>query len=193
MAFVELLHGPYECGPHKTGAPVLCAVHGLQVVGGFWGPRSWPRARVKGRPQLIVCDGLLLALKTETREAVSFHWGVHVQTVANWRRALGLTHVLTEAVVRFRSRVMQENRAAHPETFLFPGIAHLQALSNEARRNLGLATAGERRWSQEDLALLQHGEVRQLALRLGRTPHSVRSARSRVMRLANLTKDSRMC
>ncbi len=180
MVHVDLLRQGYSQRHCRVGDEILCAVHGMQVVGGFWGPQSWPRARVRGRPQLIVCDGLLSALKIESREAISFHWGVHIATVANWRRALGLTHQITDAVKRIRRQVMHGNRQGRPELYVEPGTSYLKSLTIAQRRELGWISAGSRKWTDIELNQIEVGDVQMLSEQLQRSVNSIRSARYRL-------------
>lgn len=181
MTHVDLIGRGYTLRPYRIGDEIYCAVHGVQVIGGFWGPRTWPRAKVRGRPQLIVCDGLLDALKVESREAISFHWGVHVATVANWRRALGLTHQLAEGVKQIKRSVMLGNLRERPEKFVHPGKEYLNSLTLAQRRELGWATAGDRKWTATELDLLYAADIESLSVQIKRSVHSVRSARRRLL------------
>ena len=182
MSLPQFIAGPYELRPCRLYDEMLCAVHGLQVIGGFHGPMQWPRAKVRGRPQLIVCDGLLAALSVELRDAVAFHWGVHVRTVANWRDALGFTHDVSPAVHAFRAGVMRTNRLRSPEVFELPGIQHLQQLDVQTRRGLGWSTAGKRRWTEIEIQQTLVADSRVVSKTLGRSLNSVRSAKYRAMR-----------
>lgn len=180
MIFLELLGKNYTLRHCRVGDEIVCAVHGMQVVGGFCGPRSWPRAKVSGRPQLIVCDGLLQALKVESQEAIAFHWGVHVRTVANWRRTLGLTHQTVEGVKHIRRKVMHDNRQERPESFVYPGVKYLEALTEEQRKELGWISAGNRKWTDLELKHIHEGDVHLLSEQLQRSINSIRSARYRL-------------
>src|SRR5580698_5439111 len=86
----RLLYGPYNAPDVCIGSELQCNVYGLQIVAGWWGPKQWPRAKARGRPRLIICDELSRAIKFETCETVSTHWGVHISTIAKWRKKLGL-------------------------------------------------------------------------------------------------------
>jgi len=180
MAFLELLGKKYTLRHCRVGDEIICAVHGMQVVGGFCGPRSWPRAKVRGRPQLIVCDGLLQALRVESREAIAFHWGVHVATVANWRRALGLTHQIADAVTHIKRQMMHDNRQVRPESFVYPGVKYLETLTEAQRKELGWISAGNRKWSDLELKQLNEEDAHLLSERLQRSINSIRSARYRL-------------
>ena len=178
----QLIGGPYELRACRQHDEILCAVHGLQVIAGFFGPMQWPRAKVRGRPQIIVCDGLLDALSIETRDTIAFHWGVHLRTVANWRRALAMTNEVSRAVHSLRSAAMLHNHLTRPDAFKLPGKEHLEQLDHVARQRLGWTTAGERVWTDEDLQQVLTHDSRTVSARLGRSLNAVRSARYRALR-----------
>jgi hypothetical protein len=79
--------------PHprvRVGSPLFCEARRRTVtVTGFSpGPIPWPVGRTCTRPTLIVCGGLVGAVRRERVEAVAWGWGVTRQTVAKWRRVL---------------------------------------------------------------------------------------------------------
>ena len=176
----SLLLETYSEAPQvKIGDELLCEISGLQIVMSFHGPMAWPRAKVKGRPQLIVCGALKRAVLDERRESVAAQWGVHTRTVANWRRKLGLTGSVGRAVHEFKAARMQIARVECPERFEMPGLAHLWTLTAAERRLLGTMTAGDRAWTPVELSSLDHGKVQELSLRLNRSVAAINSAKSR--------------
>lgn len=89
-----LLYGPYAAPTVQVGAALMCLRAGIVVVGGYTsGPIPWPRVRKTGRPQLILCGDLVLAVRLESELAVAYWWGVGVTTVWAWRKALGIGRV----------------------------------------------------------------------------------------------------
>lgn len=178
----RLVGGPYSLSTQvSNGDAILCAAHGLQRVAGFYGPKQWPRAAVKGRPQLIVFGPLIEALKHEARQAVACHWGVSLATVANWRRKLrisGTPIYADRALKSARMRVAHEER---PDVFVAPGKRFLKNLSPEARKDLGVRTASVRAWREEDLQQLRFTSDREFSTVTGRSLHAVRSARRRYL------------
>lgn len=87
---VRFVGGPYAPPNVRVGAWLKCELRGLLQVGGFSNALiPWPTA-VKHRKQLIVCRDLVKALKTESRLAVCFHFGISLQMVSQYRRRLGI-------------------------------------------------------------------------------------------------------
>src|SRR5262249_18747199 len=88
----QLLYGPYRPPRCRVGTWLRCAVRGaVKVCGMSDGRIPWPVARVKrGRPFLIVCGGLVRAIRREAEIAVAYWWGVGLWTAWQWRQALGV-------------------------------------------------------------------------------------------------------
>ena len=94
---VKLLFGPYRAPPLRRGDRAFCHVRDYPVVVIGWSDARIPRPRClpldpprHGRGPLID-DGLARAIRHESATAVAHWWGVHVSTVLNWRKALGVT------------------------------------------------------------------------------------------------------
>src|SRR2546427_4302036 len=98
-------------------------MRGYLKVGGYSdGPIPWPiRYRTNS---IILCGDLVLAVKQEAAEAVSFHWGVCLSVVQRWRKALevpehnpGTRQLLRrrraelQPQIRQRAEVRAKNRA----------------------------------------------------------------------------------
>src|SRR5437773_2389945 len=83
----ELLSGPYNPPRARRGGHLFCEMRSTVKVRGYSdGPIPWP---VKwGTRSLILCGELLDAVKQESELAVGHHWGVSINVVQNWRRAL---------------------------------------------------------------------------------------------------------
>jgi len=88
----KLLHGPYRTPKYCIERRVRCAVRGEMKIKEFSdAPISWPMGRLRGGPCfLIVCGGLLKAIRRESEQAICHHWGVCRTTVWNWRKALNV-------------------------------------------------------------------------------------------------------
>ena len=90
------LLGSYQTPQFKSGDVVPCVLRGnVKVVGVTVARIPWPTGkRIDGRknstPAIILCDGLVDAVKNESNEAVCYWWGVTGQTVTLWRKALGI-------------------------------------------------------------------------------------------------------
>jgi hypothetical protein len=92
MPDTTLIGGPYRAPRCRVGRILESAVTGDQVVSGMTGaPIPWPYVQRRGdKRSLIVCGGLEQAIRTESIEAVAYHWGVSRWTVSRWRRALAV-------------------------------------------------------------------------------------------------------
>jgi len=176
----RLQHGPYSVPKTRIGASLFCAAHGLQVVAGWYGPKQWPRARVKGRPQLIVCGDLVRALSLETRETVALHWGVHPFTVVNWRKKLGITGTPTASGIEFKRAKMRVMRAKQPDSWVTPGLRYFEKLSPAERKLRMPRVAEHRMWSSAEVDKLRALDNKQAAKDLGRSYSSVANARQRL-------------
>lgn len=87
---VRFVGGPYAPPFVPIGGWLKCELRGMIQVGGYSnGLIPWPVA--VGHPrQMIVCADLVKALKTESRVAVAFHFGISPQMVSEYRRRLGI-------------------------------------------------------------------------------------------------------
>jgi hypothetical protein len=179
IAARRLIYGPYVAPEVKIGDELLCSVYGLQVVSGWCGPKQWPRAKARGRPRLIICGDLRRALELETCETVCLHWGIHLSTVAKWRKKLGLELNMTVAGSAFRVAKMRTERLKNPERYVFPGQHAISTLSLEARNAIGRLTAGTRAWSVDEIEALRHLTNKAAELKLHRSLGSIRNARAR--------------
>jgi hypothetical protein len=80
----KLLFGPYQMPRCRVGRWLTCAIRGrVKVVGITSGLIQWPRTHSRA---LIICGGLLRAIRRESNQAVARWWGVSELTVSVWRR-----------------------------------------------------------------------------------------------------------
>lgn len=87
----ELLGGPYRPPACKVGDWLDDERDGLLQVGGWTeAPIRWPRRKKTGKHSPILCGDLVQAVRTESVEAIRYHWGVGATTVWAWRQALGV-------------------------------------------------------------------------------------------------------
>jgi len=64
-------------------------LRGLVKFAGFTNARiPWPTVKKCGSASLILCGDLIRAVKTESKPAVAYYWGVCDATVKNWKRIL---------------------------------------------------------------------------------------------------------
>jgi len=144
---IRLHFGPYHPPRCLIGDVLTCAVRGrVKVVGFSSGRIPWPVTFVgNGVPSLIVCGGLLRAVRRESRPAVAYWWGIRVLTVFVWRRALKNPEC--------RARFLRAKRLAH-----LRAAARQKRLQRPPRVPL---------WKPEWDALLGSEPDRKLAMRLG--------------------------
>lgn len=87
---VRFVAGPYQPPLVPIGGWLKCKLRGELQIGGYTNALiPWPTA-VGHHKQLIICGDLLRALKTESRLAVAYHFGVSHALVSEWRRRLGI-------------------------------------------------------------------------------------------------------
>lgn len=86
----KLLYGPYAPPNCRVGDKLLCEYRDREVtIGGITDGRvPWPCARGPAPQGPILCGSLILAVRSESENAVAYHWGVSTTTVKKWRRAL---------------------------------------------------------------------------------------------------------
>lgn len=87
-----LIGGPYSAPPGGAGDSLTCRIRGrVAIAGHSTAPIPWPFTFASSsRPTFIFCGDLVRAVETESREAVAHWWGVSLETVRLWRRALGV-------------------------------------------------------------------------------------------------------
>ncbi|MBI3870009.1 MAG: hypothetical protein HY299_15910 [Verrucomicrobia bacterium] len=87
---VRFVDGPYSPPMISIGGWLKCKLRDDLQVGGYSnGLIPWPVALGRAN-QLIVCGDLVRALKTESRLAVSFHFGISLALVSEYRQKLGI-------------------------------------------------------------------------------------------------------
>jgi hypothetical protein len=148
-------------------------------VAGWWGPKQWPRGKARGRPRLIICDELSRAIKSETCETVSTHWGVHISTIAKWRKKLGFETAISVAASSYRGAKMRRERTARPDCYVLPGYHAIASLTSAARMEVGRRSAGARAWSLQEIETLRHLTNDSAVVQLNRSFSSIMNARAR--------------
>ncbi len=96
----------YSTPRYEYGDTVTDAIRGdVVIVKTSDAPIPWPMARLPGgrKPGLVVFDGLLIALRTESNVAICHWWSVTGQTVTKWRRLLGIDQK-TPGALRLRQQ-----------------------------------------------------------------------------------------
>src|SRR6266446_8268051 len=86
----QLLYGPYQPPEIPPNGVLFCEIRGYLRVG-LWSnaPVPWPK-RWRSN-SLVVCGDLARAVRQESVDAISYHWGVCRGVVQTWRKALGVT------------------------------------------------------------------------------------------------------
>jgi hypothetical protein len=80
--------------PCEIGSSLKCRLRGrLKVAGITDAPVPWPwtwQSQGGGKRLLILCGDLVRAVRTESAQAIVYHWGVGRQLVSEWRSTLGV-------------------------------------------------------------------------------------------------------
>jgi len=102
----RLIKGPYRMPACEVGSILTDRVRGRVIVGGITtAPIPWPWSlhhHGAGIRVPILTGDLVKAVRTESNQAVAYHWGVSRWTVARWRRALGLGRMTPGTLARWR-------------------------------------------------------------------------------------------
>jgi hypothetical protein len=85
----RLIDGPYYPPRTARGHFLVCEFRGKVKVGGYSNaPIPWPR--IWNRRSLVMCGDLVRALKTESRYAISYYWGLSLASVSAYRTQLSV-------------------------------------------------------------------------------------------------------
>src|SRR5262245_32664630 len=177
---VRLLFGPYQAPPLKRGDRAFCLVrdYPVRVIGWSDARISWPRCLPLDPPRrgrgLLIEDELARAVRHESAAAVAHWWGVHLSTVLNWRKALGVTRSNNEGSRRLVLGAVQASLDAR----------FGQAGGSGRRRRRGAAGTRAGVWTAAELALVGALPDAEVARRLGRTPQAVAKKRAALGRQA---------
>lgn len=95
-----LIGGPYRPPMCRQG-DILQTPEGKIKVDCFTrGPIVWPASCPRGgKPSPILHGDLILAIRTESAQAVAYYWGVDRKLVSRWRRRLGVVR-MTEGTTK---------------------------------------------------------------------------------------------
>lgn len=134
-----LIGGPYRPPAgraYRVGRTVGDRLRGEVTVYGLSdAPIQWPVARTlpHSRPMPVMTRDLTRAVKTESVEALAYHWGVSRYTVRHWRHALG--------VDRFNSGTLAVWRELAPKLHTAKARSnHRAAMRDSAARRRATAT-----------------------------------------------------
>ncbi len=99
-----LIKGPYHMPPCEVGSVLTDRVRGRVIVGGVTtAPIPWPCSAHHHGASIrvpILTGDLIRAGRTESNQAVAYHWGVSRWTVAQWRRDLRLGRMTPGTLAR---------------------------------------------------------------------------------------------
>ncbi len=195
---VQFVGGPYTTPTVPVGGWLQCEVRGLLQVGGYSNALiPWPTA-ARNRKQLIVCGDLLKALKTESRLAVAFHFGISPQMVSGFRRALGIERFTAGSTRLFWRNVklagsdearakMSRQREGREDLMTPEDRARLREIQSRPKSEAWKARAAERwqrryllsgkpdPWTDEDLKLIGTLPDREVAKLLNRSLQAVKA------------------
>jgi hypothetical protein len=133
-----LLGAPYQAPrPIRRGIYFDLLRGDLRGEGPSDAPIAWPRGRTsfRAKPLPIVSDELARAIRTESVEAIVYHWGVSRYTVRRWRHALGVPRFNEGTLALWRQSV---------------GKLHSPAVKRTARRAWRESIARRRADAQAD-------------------------------------------
>jgi hypothetical protein len=171
-----LIGGDYSPPKFRVGDKLYCELRQKDVVvGGISdGIIEWPTAKKTGKRSLILCGDLVRAVQVESGMALSYHFGVNIHTVSNWRKALGVGQY-TDGTLRLHQITYAESSgpaimvAAPWEDWTEARKAKLRdSIRESPKRNC---------WTPEEDAVLSSASVSEIAKRLGRSVKAVHQRR----------------
>jgi hypothetical protein len=181
----RLLHGPYEPPALRRGDRATCLYRDADVVITGWSAAriAWPRCgRLGGHgggSGLLVNEELARAVRLESSLALQYWFGVGVEVVWRWRKALGVSMWGTEG----SRRLLQRNSQAGADAVK----RKIFTKAERARHRLAALKRGSRPnrwtgngWSATQLALLGRFPDTEVAVKTGRTANGVRVKRQRL-------------
>jgi hypothetical protein len=122
----------------------------------------------------------LLAIKTESADALMYWFGVSTKVVWRWRRTFGITQFGTPGSAGAHAAASEKGAAAVRGKPVTPARRkqlreHLTAARKKVRRGRWDETG----WTTEQLALLGTDHDEAIAKKIGRTPNAVTCKRTR--------------
>jgi hypothetical protein len=193
----RLIGGPYYPPRTSRGRFLVCQLRGTVKVGGYSdAPIPWPR--IWARRSLVICGDFLRAIKTESRLAVAYHWGLSVAIVSYYRQQLtvermnpGTNRLIHEFVIpasrtpeaRANLSAAKEGQPSTESRSDREKLRRIQRLpkSEELKRRLSermrrhFAVLGPfRKWTPKEVAMIGTMPDREVARRINRTLSAVR-------------------
>jgi hypothetical protein len=170
----------------KRGDRATCLFRDADVIITGWsaGRIPWPRCRLPGThgggSGLLVDEELARAVRSESKQAIMFWWGVSASAMRNWRRALGVERFNEGSKCLHDSAAVETGRKTRGRK-VPPEQVRRRVAPKRERGTLYIPRRwAETGWTPEQLALLGTRPDEQLAEQLGRTAHAVRLKRTRL-------------
>lgn len=185
MTATPTLLGKYRTPRFKYGDVVHCARLGDVVITGFTeAPVRWPLCKPigskPGKPALVLYRDLVKAVRRESAEAVSYHWGVSMGFVWKLRKALGVGTYTPGTLALRNGRVAEAVRQAHL------GTTHSDQtrarMGNTHRRRGTRPPLAGRPWTPDEDELVRTRRAPEVAVVTGRTLKAVYDRR-RVLKM----------
>jgi hypothetical protein len=128
------LLGKYRTPRVRVGRIVRCEIRGEVEVASFTdAPIPWPKCRTARRHAIILYGDLARTVRQESEQAVAHWWGIDIQTVWKWRKALDVG-ATTSGTSRLRSDYTKEPWAVE-------ALAAAQAKADDPERREKIAAA----------------------------------------------------
>lgn len=203
----RLVDGPYVPPLVAIGGWLKCELRGELQVGGYTNALiPWPVA-VGHASQRIVCGDLVRALKTESRLAVSFHFGISRALVSEYRQRLGIERYTAGSMRLFwrnielaraseaRAKLSQHHEGR--EDIMTPAAREkLREIQRRPKSEEWKQKAGERwkrryalsgrpaPWTEEELKIIGTRPDREVARLLNRSLSAVKGKKFQLLRQA---------
>ena len=194
----KLISGPYSPPVVPIGGHLKCELRGDLKVGGYTNAIiPWPVA-LNHAKQLILCGDLVRALKTESRAAVVFHFGISPQWISEYRGRLGIERFTPGSMRLFWRTVnlartpearkkMSRQREGRKDLMLPEDREKLRAIQQRPKSKEWKVKMSERqqrrnfyvghpeKWTVEELKLIGSRPDREVAKMLNRSLSAVKA------------------
>ena len=183
----RLLFGPYVAPALRSGDRATCLVRDCDVIVTSWTDARipWPRCQPPGRGGngVLVDEELARAVRHEAAVAIRYWWGVGTETMAWWRRALGVVgHDGTEGSRRLILAAGQVGADFVKHDGLSDTVCDQISTRSKELNLIRFARAkpAKKPWSKRELVLLGKHPDELVAQRIGRTAVAVRVMRTKL-------------
>lgn len=201
----RLVDGPYAPPLLAIGGWLKCELRGELQVGGYTDALiPWPTATGHAK-QRIVCGDLVRALKTESRLAVSFHFGMSAALVSEYRHRLGIERYTAGSMRLFWRNInlartdearakLSRHHEGRGDTMTPEAREKLREIqrrpkSEQWKQKMGerwkrrFATSGRPApWTEEELKMIGTRPDREVAKLLNRSLSSVKGKKFQLLR-----------